>query len=113
MTISASSKPRVSILRRLLGWLLGIIGFICKVLITAWGTLAIYFSNLPWSWLRISLACAFAVFSIWTLWVTRRRRRFLLFAAVFALLYVWWSLIPPSHDRAWRTEVAILPRAYV
>ena len=103
----------MSIPRRLLGWFLGLIGFLCKILLAAWGTLAIYYSNLPWYWVRAGLAIAFLLFSVWALWITRRRRRFALYVAVYALLLVWWSLIPPSQNRAWRAEVAILPRAYV
>ncbi len=88
-------------------------GFLCKFLIAAWGTLAIYYSNLPWPWLRLSLALAYLAFAVWSLWLARGRRGFLWFATVYVALLVWWSFIQPSHDRAWRTEVAIMPRAYV
>ena len=32
---------------------------------------------------------------------------------VFGALLTWWILIPPSHDRPWRPEVAVLPRAII
>lgn len=86
----------------LLGWI---------VLIT-WGALAIHYSNLPWAGLRTALAGAFAAFAIWALWLSRRRRRpavIVLFLGVVA----WWIAIPPSHDRPWRAEVAVMPRAIV
>jgi hypothetical protein len=33
----------------------------------------------------------------------------LLFLAVVG----WWIAIPPSHDRNWRPEVAVMPRAVI
>jgi len=35
------------------------------------------------------------------------------FAAVFVVVAVAWSLIQPSHDRPWRPEVAVMPRAII
>lgn len=37
----------------------------------------------------------------------------LAFAGVFLGVVTWWILIPPSHDREWRPEVAVMPRAFV
>jgi hypothetical protein len=38
-------------------------------------------------------------------------------SAVFAALYLavlaWWIAIPPSHDRNWRPEVAVMPRVTI
>ena len=103
----------MSLLRRMLRWILLTLGFLCRVVLVSWATLAIYFSDLPWAWLRLTLAILFFAFSIWALWITRRPRSFWLFASVYALVLVYWSFIEPSQNRAWRTEVAILPRAYV
>lgn len=82
-------------------------------LLILWGTLAIYYSNLPWGWARLALAIAFAAFAVWALWLTRQRRMHWAFAAVFAAVVVWWIAIPPSHDREWRPEVAVMPRATI
>lgn len=82
-------------------------------LAVAWGTLAISFSNLPWPSVRLVLALAFAAFSIWALWISRTQAARRAFAGVFAAVLVWWILIPPSHDREWRPEVAVMPRAIV
>jgi hypothetical protein len=41
------------------------LGFLCRVLLIAWATLAIYYSNLPWGGARLVLAAAFAAFAIW------------------------------------------------
>ena len=94
-------------------WLIPVIGFLCRVLLLAWATLAIYYSNLPWGWLRLALAVAFLAFGIWALWLTRRPRMFLAFAGVFLCVLVWWLCILPSHDRPWRPEVAVMPRVTI
>jgi len=38
---------------------------------------------------------------------------FLAFAGVFLGVLVWWLCIRPSHDRHWRPEVAVMPRAII
>ena len=81
-------------------------------LLVAWATLAIYFSNLPWPWLRLVAAIAFAAFAVWAL-VLSRPRRTIIFLAVFVAVAIWWVAIPPSHDRPWRPEVAVMPRAFI
>lgn len=78
-----------------------------------WGALAIYYSNLPWGWSRLAAAVAFAAFSIWALWLSQQRRMRWAFASVFVAVAVWWLAIPPSHDRNWRPDVAVMPRAVI
>jgi hypothetical protein len=94
-------------------WLIAAVRFVFFALLVLWGTLAIYYSNLPWSWARLALAIVFAAFSIWALWWSQRQRTRWAFAAVFAAVVVWWIAIPPSHDRDWRPEVAVMPRAII
>jgi hypothetical protein len=86
--------------------------FLCRVLLVAWAALAIHYSNLPWPWLRSTLALAFAAFAIWALWLSRPRRT-IAFAVVFLGVVAWWIAIPASHDRDWRKEVAVMPRAFI
>ena len=65
-------------LSRSLGWLAAGVRFLCKALLVAWGTLAIYYSNLPWPQARLALAIAFALFSIMleiVSWSLRIRKR--------------------------------------
>lgn len=81
--------------------------------LVAWGTLAIFWSNLPWPTARLVLAIVFAIFGVWTLWFSRNLRRRRIFAMVFLAVALWWVLIPPSNYRNWRPEVAVLPRAIV
>lgn len=101
------------LLSRILGRLIAGIWFLCQVLLIAWATLAIYYSNLPWPTLRLALAGAFAVFAIWALWFSRQRRMPVVFGVLFLAVVAWWISIPPSHDRVWRPEVAVMPRAVI
>ena len=76
----------------------------------AWGTLAIYYSNLPWGGLRLGVAGAFAA---WALWLSRHWRMRMVLAVLLVGIVAWWFAIPPSHDRPWRPEVAVMPRAFI
>jgi Domain of unknown function (DUF4105) len=102
-----------SFLSRVLGWLIRGVWFLCQALLVAWATLAIYYSNLPWAGLRLGLAAAFAGFAIWALWLSRQRRMSLAFIVLFLGVVGWWISISPSHDRPWRPEVAVMPRAVI
>jgi hypothetical protein len=111
---TSASKPATG------GWLSwftrGIVqglGHLLRALLIAWGTLAIYYSNLPWAGARLAVAAAFGAFAVWSLWIAPRPRGRWRFAGAFAVVLVWWILIPPSHDRPWRPEVAVMPRAII
>jgi hypothetical protein len=54
-------------LARFAGWLITGFWFLCQWGLIAWATLAIYYSNLPWPWLRLVFAGAFAAFAVWAL----------------------------------------------
>jgi Domain of unknown function (DUF4105) len=100
-------------LSKVLNWLIRGIWLLCRVLLIAWATLAIYYSNLPSAGLRVALAAAFTVLAIWLLWLSRDRRAFLVFIGLFLGVVAWWLSISPSHDRPWRPEVAVMPRATI
>ncbi|MGE0053412.1 MAG: DUF4105 domain-containing protein [Hyphomicrobium sp.] len=82
-------------------------------LVALWASLAIYYSNLPSHTLRMVLAIAFAGISIWTLWLSHSKVAKVTFLALFSAVVAWWIFIPPSHDRPWRPEVAVMPRASI
>ena len=84
-----------------------------QVMLVAWATLAIYYSNLPWPWLRAVLAGTFAAFAIFAFFLSRRRWMGPAAIALFFGVVAWWISIPPSHDRPWRPEVAVMPRAVI
>src|SRR5262245_32583259 len=94
-------------------WFITGLRFLGQLLPVTWATLAIYFSNLPRAWSRLALAVVFAAFSIWALWLTRRRRMGWVFLGLFAAVVAWEVSIPPSHDRPWQAVVAVLPRAVI
>jgi hypothetical protein len=87
--------------------------FVIEAQAIAWAALAIWFSNLPWLPGRVVLAIGFVALSVWTLWIVRTRRAVALFAVAFAIVLIWWVAIPPSHDRLWRPDVAVMPRAVI
>ena len=98
---------------RPLKWLLAGVSVLFRAGLVAWATLAIYYSNLPWAWLRLVLSLAFFVFSIWALFRVRSQRTILAFTVLFLCVLGWWATIRPSHDRPWRPEVAVMPRAFI
>jgi hypothetical protein len=104
---------RRGFLSRSLSWLIRGIWFLCQVLLITWAVLAIYYSNLPLAGLRLALAISFAALAIWLLWISRRPHASLLFILLFLGVVAWWISIPPSHDRPWRPEVAVMPRATI
>ena len=104
---------RRSILSRSLGLLIRGIWFLCQVLLITWAALAIYYSNLPLAGLRLALAVSFTGLAIWLLWASRQRHARLLFVVLFLGVVAWWIFIPPSQNRLWRPEVAVMPRATI
>jgi hypothetical protein len=95
------------------GWLIAVIWFLCLAALIAWATLAIYYSNLSSAGLRLALAGAFAAFAVWAFWLSRQRRMSVIAVALFLGVVAWWITIRPSHDRPWRPEVAVMPRALI
>ena len=111
--MSTSRASFFGLLSSSLGWLIAGIWFLFRALLIAWATLAIYYSNLLWAEVRLGLAIAFAAFAIWGLWLSRRRHMPAVVAVLFLGVVVWWLSIAPSHDRNWRPEVAVMPRAII
>jgi hypothetical protein len=108
-----SLSSRHGFLSRLVGSLIAGIWLLCRILLVAWATLAIYYSNLPWAGLRLGLAAAFAAFAVWALWLSRQPRMSVVLSVLFLGVVAWWISIPPSHNREWRPEVAVMPRAFI
>ena len=55
----------------------------------------------------------FAAFTIFAFFLSGRRWTSLTAIAFFLGVVAWWVSIPPSHDRPWRPEVAVMPRAVI
>ena len=96
-----------------LRWLIAGIRFLIEALLIAWAGLAIYYSNLTWSGLRVGFAVAFAAFAVWALWLSRQRGLRVAALLLFLGVAAWWIAIAPSHNRNWRPEVAVMPRAFI
>lgn len=85
------------------------------LLFTLWGAAAISLSNLPVASIRLLLAIAFTALGLWTIRMLmvppRGRHRFagLAFPLTFVIVWTWWWLIPPSHDRDWVEPQSRLP----
>jgi hypothetical protein len=61
----------------------------------------------------LGLAAAFAAFAIWAFWLSRQRRMPAVAIALVLGVVAWYLTIAPSHDRNWRPEVAVMPRAFI
>jgi hypothetical protein len=91
--------------------------FICVVvviLMTAWGALAIWYSDLPGDYVRGGLAGLFVLATLLAfVFLPGRLRTLAGFLVVFAGIVAWWLTIPASNDRNWQRDVAVLPYATV
>ena len=85
----------------------------CLLLLAGWASVAILYSNLPAA-LRPWVAGIFGIGSLLAL-VGRysNRRSRLGFLAVWALVLIWWLLIPPSNNRDWQPDLATLAWAEI
>jgi len=104
MTEPAPPKPRLLV--RILGWTV-------TVAISLWSIPALLYSNLP-VWLRpiAILAVLGGVVAI-VRGLPPGWKRGAALAGFFTLLIGGWSLIPPSNDRDWQPDVAVLPTGEV
>ena len=78
-----------------------------------WGALYLFYSNLPWPMVRLVLAVTFVAFGVWAIWLNHRAMPRWVFAATLIAVFAWFILIPASHNRVWRTDVGIMPRAII
>ena len=110
MNFPAKLLPPLWLLRLVRRLLVGIV----LLGLGVWSTMAVYYSNLPASWLR---ALAAVVFALGTIVVFVRLRPGWLAKLVFlggvTAVVVWFLLTPPSNNRDWQPDVAILPYAEI
>lgn len=95
--------------RAAVGAFAGLMSLLCRTVLIGWGTLAIYWSNLPWSWLRVLVAAGYVAMGYQWLWRIKTPQGWRIFAGVFVALLIWWATIRPSHQRNWKVEQGTLP----
>ncbi|MHC5064390.1 MAG: Lnb N-terminal periplasmic domain-containing protein [Planctomycetota bacterium] len=103
-----------------LGFLIGagkVVGIfllgILILLVTLWSSLALYYSNLP-GFLATLAAAAFGLGTVVAfIFREKRLRTTWQFFIAFAVVLVYWLLIPASFDREWATSVAVMPDATI
>ena len=81
---------------------------------TAWASLAAYWSDIPNATARTLLAAGIVLTTILTFALIRRKGVALVaFLAVWSLFTLWWCSIIPSNCRNWQPDVAVLPYAEI
>jgi len=85
----------------------------CLLLMAGWASVAILYSNLP-AFLRPWIAGIFGIGSLVALiGMYSKRRARLGFIVAFAVVLVWWLLMPPSNNRDWQPDLATLAWAEI
>ena len=78
-----------------------------------WGALALYFSYLPY-FLRVFAAILFLVACLAIfIFVRQRKHAFAMYLSLFFSVLAGWLMMPPSNDRNWQDDVAVLPYATI
>src|SRR5262245_44034701 len=103
---SIPKRGRVRRVFNVLAWaLLGVL----LLLISIWAAAALYI-DVAIHWLRIPFAVLYLI-ALTLIWIFSKRRIFAVLSTViaFSLVLSWWLLIPPSNERDWQPDVAVLP----
>ena len=91
-----------------------VVGFLVIALMTAWASLAIYYSNLSSDGIRAPIAIGFVLCTAAAFLLFKKRFWTLIgFLVVFCLIVAWWLNIKPSNDRNWQPDVAVIPYATI
>jgi hypothetical protein len=100
-------------MRRLFSFVLKLALSLAAALVALWaaGALVWRLAAPPWlAWLAAAIFTAILLFAVVDLWRRRWKGPVLALLAI-AALKLWWGGFLPSHDRAWISELALLPRA--
>lgn len=88
-------------IRNVLKILFRIAGYSAYAGMALWSFGAVWYSNLPWHWLRV--ACALAALALFACGILLRNRWWLRSSlGAMAAIAVWFMLIPASNDRKWQ-----------
>jgi hypothetical protein len=78
-----------------------------------WGVLAIYFADLPAALRYVGVGLYVAASAAALLLVRPKRKAVAAFLGLFAVVLIGWLALPPSNDRTWQPDVALLPYSTV
>lgn len=90
-----------------------VVGILCFALLLTWGTLAVYWSNVPWFPVRVVLAAALAAGGLCAMFVANTNRWLWVFAGAFAIVVIWWVSMQPPSEGNWQQEFSVKPRVEV
>ncbi len=89
------------------------LGWFVLACMACWGSMAIFYSNLP-AGIRPVAAILFAIGSLAAFFMGHPHSLAVIgYLVIFALLLVWWLNIPPSNNRDWQPDVAVLPSVVI
>lgn len=101
-------------MKRVLVYLLRAILCLIMGIMALWASAAIYYSNLPGSATRIAAVVLFFAVAAGVFWTLRPfYKAALAFGLVWAVIVIAWLCIPPSNNRNWQPDVAVLPSAQI
>ena len=94
----------VRIIALVITWLLA---GVVIALLTVVADLFLYVGSFPWAVARLLVAVAFVLVVVGLfVFIRPRWKAALLFVVLFALVYLWYALIPASNDRDWLPDVS-------
>jgi hypothetical protein len=99
--------PMLNILK-IVGWIFLVL---MVLLMIGWASLAIYYSNLLESFRVVAVIVYGLVSFLVFLLIRPPLRACLVFIGILAIVLIWWLAIPPSNNRDWQPDVAVLPYA--
>ena len=99
---------------RAIGLVMKTIAAITVLVMTAWASLAVYWSDIPNATARTLLAAGIVLTTILAFALIRRKGVGLVaYLAAWSLFTLWWCSITPSNSRNWQPDVAVLPYAEI
>ncbi len=104
-------KSRIKTIFKVFAW---VPGYLLYSVLAAWCFGAVWYSNLPWRWLRI--VCALIALAIFIAGpfvgpLVKKKYCFRIALGVMAVIIIWFLLIPASNDRDWQPSFSRNPRA--
>ena len=86
---------------------------ITLILLSSWGTLALFYANTSHEIIRYGIVFLFGLISLVALVtiITHKfhRQALVLYTLSWVVLLIWYSTVQPSNDREWQEDVAVLP----